>query len=162
MIKLGIVALLVVLAVPAGDVAAQDPAAGPVVSAFSVSPQRFRVGRKRTHAVIARAAIGTTFSYTLSTAATVQIALEHRLRGRLVGDTCVRGRRSLSKHPRCVRFRPMGVIQRNGLAGDNKVRFTGRLVRTRPFPLGTYRATIVATAGGASSAPRSVVFRIVP
>jgi hypothetical protein len=132
------------------------------VNAFTVSPQQFRVGRKRTHAVIARAAVGTTFSYTLSTAAAVQITLEHRLRGRLVGDTCVRGRRSLSKHPACVRFRPMGVIKRNGIAGDNKVKFTGRLVRTRPFPPGSYRASIVATAGDASSAPRSLGFRVVP
>jgi hypothetical protein len=56
----------------------------------------------------------------------------------------------------------MGVIKRNGIAGDNKVKFTGRLVRTRPFPPGSYRASIVATAGDASSAPRSLGFRVVP
>ena len=162
MFKLGIAGLVAVLVVPASEVAAQDTPAGPVVSGFSVSPAQFRVGAKRTHAVIARAAVGTTFGYTLSMPATVKIALERRLRGRLVGDTCMRGRRSLSKHPRCVRFRPMGVIERNGVADDNSVKFTGRLVRTRPFPPGAYRATIVAQSGGASSTPESVTFRIVP
>ena len=132
------------------------------VSAFSVSPSTFRVGHKKTRAVIARAPVGTTFRYTLPAAAAVQITLEHRLRGRLVNGECVRGQRSLSKKPRCVRFRPQGTLRRNGRAGENKLKFTGRLVRTRPFPPGTYVATLVATAPGAApSEPRSVHFHIV-
>jgi hypothetical protein len=132
------------------------------VSAFSVSPSTFRVARKKTRAVIARAPVGTAFRYTLPAAAVVQIDLEHRLRGRLVDGECVRGQRSLSKKPPCVRFRPQGTLQRNATAGENKLKFTGRLIRTQPFPPGSYRATIVATAPGlAASEPRSVVFHIV-
>src|SRR4051795_8867612 len=111
---IGIIAVAAV-AVPAQG---QSPPST-VVSAFSVSPSTFRVARTKTHAVIARAHAGTTFSYTLSANAVVRIALEHRLRGRLVDNECVRGRRSLSKKPRCVRFRLQGTLQRNGTAGDN-------------------------------------------
>src|SRR4051794_20725604 len=133
-----------------------------VVTAFSVSPSTFRVARKKTHAVIARAPAGTTFSYTLSADSVVQIALEHRLRGRLVNGECVRGERSLSKKPPCIRFRRQGTLQRNATAGENKLKFTGRLIRTQPFPPGSYRATLLATAPGApASEPRAVGFHIV-
>jgi hypothetical protein len=163
MLKLATIGTLAVFAVGAAAEAQEPaPATGTVVSAFSVSPSTFRVARKKTHAVIARAPIGTKFSYTVSADAAVKIALEHRLRGRLVDGECVRGQRSLSKKPRCIRFRPMGTLERNAKAGVNTLKFTGRLVRTRPFPPGSYRATIVATAPGlAASEPRSVVFHIV-
>jgi hypothetical protein len=54
------------------------------------------------------------------------------------------------------------VLTRHGLAGANKVPFSGRIGR-RALPAGRYRAKIVASVPGAkASAPRSVRFTILP
>jgi hypothetical protein len=86
---------------------------------------------------------GTTFRYTLSEAARVSIAIERRLRGRT------------------ARYRRIGRLVAQKLAGRRSTRFSGRL-RGRPLRPGRYRARVVAVDSlGARSSPRRLRFRVV-
>ena len=92
-----------------------------------------RIARKR------KLPVGTTFGFTLNEAARVRFAF--------------------------TRTRPSrraGTLRFSGHAGANRVRFKGRLSRTRKLKPGRYKLTITATNGaGQRSAPRSLTFRIV-
>lgn len=117
---------------PAAPVQRRAPATAPALSALSLSPARFRAGSR-----------GTTISFRLSNAATVTFRIE-RARGR------------------SARYRTMaGSLVRRSTAGDNKLRFAGRL-GTKTLQPGRYRLQAVAkdTAGRVSEA-RRVVFTVV-
>lgn len=108
---------------------------------------------------------GTAFAYRLSAPARVAITIERREPGRKVGSgakaRCVKPTRGKAT-PRCVRRVKVAALDagRKG-AGLQRTPFSG-LVRGKPLPPGSYRATIVATdSEGRRSAPRSVPFRIV-
>lgn len=108
---------------------------------------------------------GTAFAYRLSAPARVAITIERREPGRKVGSgakaRCVKPTRGKAT-PRCVRRVKVATLDagRKG-AGLQRTPFSG-LVRGKPLPPGSYRATIVATdSEGRRSAPRSVPFRIV-
>ncbi len=74
----------------------------------------------------------------------------------------MRPTRANRQRPRCTRYVTKGTLSFNGKAGLNRVRFQGRITRTRRLGLGRHRVTIGAVdAAGNRSRSRSVFFRIV-
>jgi len=117
---------------PAAPAEGRASATRPVLSALSLSAARFRAGSR-----------GTTISFRLSNVATVTFRVE-----RAQGHS--------------ARYRTMaGSLVHRGTAGDNTLRFTGRL-GTKALQPGRYRLRAVAkdTAGRTSDA-RRVVFTVV-
>jgi hypothetical protein len=73
----------------------------------------------------------------------------------------VKPTRKLRKAKKCTRFQAAGKLTRSGVAGKNKLAFSGRLGRKALKP-GTYRATLTAVdAAGNKSARRTVSFKVV-
>src|SRR5262249_8304073 len=104
---------------------------------------------------------GSSFSYSLNVPADVKITITRLLPGRRGGNRCRRPTHKLRSKPACVRSAKKGTLRRAGVAGANKVPFSGRIGR-KALPAGNYRAKIVASVtGAADSAPRSVKFTIV-
>jgi extracellular elastinolytic metalloproteinase len=135
--------------VPPAALGARDTRA-PSISRVGMTRRRFKVGR------------GTTFTFRLSEAATVRIAIARVRAGRRVGRRCRPARRGLRQRPRCTRYVRKGTLVRANLGrGARRVHFSGRL-RSRALDAGLYRASISATdaAGNRSRAVR-VTFRIV-
>jgi hypothetical protein len=104
------------------------------------------------------------FLYTLSEPATVMIAIERRLRGRVVRRAgtrrCVAARHTRARSRRCWRSQPMGVLRARERAGRQSMPFAGR-VRRRALPIGRYRARVTAVdSQGARSRVHRVRFRI--
>jgi hypothetical protein len=136
----------------------------PVLSQLSLTPTRFRVDSAPTRDAARR---GTRVSYRLSEVARVELTVERALPGRrkrVRGKArCVRPTGTLvrRKAKRCTRHKPAGRLTRNGTAGNNGFRFTGR-IGTRPLRPGRYRLRATATdPAGNSSRPSTRRFRIV-
>jgi 6-phosphogluconolactonase (cycloisomerase 2 family) len=112
---------------------------------------RFRAGSKPTATSLATATqskvkTGAKVRYSLSEGGRVTIAFEKRKRGAKKGK----------------RFKSVGSIVRQGLAGPNAVRFSGRIGKKRPLAPGRYRVVVTATdAAGNKSAPKNKAFKIV-
>ncbi len=125
----------------------------PRVSAFKLSPSRFRAGPKGR----------SNFRFVLSEAAAVSIAIARVRPGRRVGKACKPAIRKLARHPRCKRFVQVGELApENRNAGANQVAFRGK-VSGRALRPGAYRATITATdPTGHPSAPQSASFTVLP
>jgi streptogramin lyase len=108
---------------------------------------------------------GTTIRYTLTEAATVSLRIDRRLKGRRVKKgkkrVCAKPTRKNRKKRKCTRFKRVGTLTRTSHAGQNKVKFTGRIGR-KALKVGRYRLTITATdtAGNKSKAKR-LSFRVV-
>jgi hypothetical protein len=144
----------------------------PVVTQFGVTNKVFapvggKGGAKGSALISARKKVkrGTRFVYTLSEAAKVTITIERKLKGRRVGRgakaRCLKATRANRKAPRCARFVKVTSLGAQAKAGKQSLPFSGR-VRGKPLRPDSYRATIVAKdAGGQTSSPRQVGFRIV-
>ncbi|HEX8086076.1 MAG TPA: hypothetical protein VF529_17415 [Solirubrobacteraceae bacterium] len=133
----------------------------PVLGRVTLSRSRFRVGRGMT-ALAALVRAGTTFRFTLSEAATVEVAIARATPGRRRAGRCVKPSGRLARHPRCTRLVRAGSLRRRLAAGTARIAFTGRLGR-RPLKPGRYVATLTATdAAGQRSAPRKAAFRVLP
>jgi DNA-binding beta-propeller fold protein YncE len=134
----------------------------PSVTRLRLSPHRFRVGRRPTP-VAARSSVaaGSTFRFHLSERADLRIRIARARPGRLSNGRCRANSWRLSRRPRCVRWRTVGVLRRHDqAAGPVKLRFSGRIGR-RPLKPDFHRATVVATDGaGNRSAARRARFAI--
>ena len=120
--------------------------ARPVVSAMRFTPPTFRVSARATAITAARRAhAGSVLRFSLSRAAPVKIVLQRR-----------------KKVGRRFRWVRAGTLTRErGLAGPNKVAFSGRVGR-RALTVGRYRATLTATGPNFRvSAPRRRSFLVV-
>jgi hypothetical protein len=142
------------------------PPAGsaPRLTAVRQSAARWRAGSALAHLAARRHKIpvGTTFSFTLDQAANIELRFTRLLAGRKHGGRCV----AVTKHNRhahpCTRTRSAGTISlAGGRAGPNKVRFQGRLSRTRRLGPGSYTVTIVAVTAGGRTTSRRLKFTIV-
>jgi sugar lactone lactonase YvrE len=122
-----------------------------------------RRSRPRAGAAAARPRRATTFRYRLSEPAAVAIGIERALRGRRVRGRCVAPRRrNVPRRARCIRWRTVVVLRQQGTAGDNGLRFSGR-VRGKRLIAGRHRATVTAVdAMGNPSQPKSIRLRVVP
>lgn len=140
----------------------------PVLSAFSLSRTRFRVGASRTPVSARvsrrarRAPAGSAFRFRLSERAAVRIAMDLALPRRRVGRSCRRPSPRLRGRRRCTRYaRAATLLRGNRPAARNTIPFSGRVGR-RALRTGRYRATITATDRARNrSRPRSATFTIV-
>lgn len=136
----------------------------PVLSGLSLSAKTFRVGKAAT-AISANARrrkvpTGTTIRFRLDKAATVAIKIERSLPGRKRGKRCVAPTKKLKRAKRCTRYVKMGTLTRKGLAGADKVTFSGRIGK-RALKPGRYRMTLVPSASGATGSSKAIKFKIV-
>ena|SRR5215212_5231376 len=123
-------------AAPAADTQA------PRITGFRSTRSVFAIARAATPRA-ARVARGTRLSYTLTENARVVLKIQRTLAGRP------------------ARYRSVGTLSRNGSAGANRTRFTGRIGRRALRP-GRYRAVITATdTAGNRSARAFARFRVV-
>ena len=133
----------------------------PVFSGVSETNKVFAVGKSATPISAKKVKVGTTFRYTLSEASKVRLVIAQKLPGRRVGKAC-RKPTKRSQGKRCTRFVKKGTLTRNGTAGRNSVKFSGRIGR-RALKPGRYRVTITATdTAGNVSKPATLPFRVVP
>jgi hypothetical protein len=115
-----------------------------------------KISRKR------KVPVGTTFAFTLDKAAATRLAFSRATTGRRVRGRCVPvTKRNRTAH-RCRRSVAAGPLRLAGHPGVNRVRFQGRLSRSKTLRPGTYALTITATLpSGLASAPRRLRFTIV-
>jgi len=136
----------------------------PVLSEFKLTNAKFAVADGPT-AVLAKKKKpkrGTKFKFTLSEAAAAVIAIDKLTTGRKVGKECKKKTRQNRDNKKCTRAVRKGTLTRGNLAaGENSVKFTGRIGKKK-LARGRYRATIIAAdAAGNASAPKRANFKIV-
>jgi Tol biopolymer transport system component len=134
------------------------------ISSVSVSPSRWRLGSLLPGFFSRRrlAPVGTNISFRLDESATVRLTFALKATGRRVNRVCKAPTRSRRKKPRCTRYLTKGSITSFRAAGRTRVRFQGRLSRSRRLGRGSYRVTISAVdAAGNASVPRTAFFTIV-
>ena len=152
---------------PPSSPGAQPPAATPAspppahVSGASQTNPRFRVSAKKQLARISRrrAPVGTTFKYTLDTAATVRLDFTQPAGGRQVNGKCVPPTKRNRRKPGCALGR--GSLTFAAHAGLNTVRFAGWLSRTRKLTPGKHTLTITAITPGIGATSQQLRFTIV-
>jgi hypothetical protein len=135
----------------------------PVLSSVRLTNKRFRVGKQSTAISARRAPIGTSFRFTLSAAAKVQITITRSARGLRRGRSCVTPTPKLKRaHAKsCTRTLTVGTLTRaNMRTGADVVAFSGRVGRRALSP-GAYRALLRASNAGGRSKPVALVFIVV-
>ncbi len=150
----------VVEAPPPAKVAPPAPLK-PAVTALTQSASRWRLGSALAKLTKAKPPVGTTFSFKLNEAASVRLDFAQRTTGRRVGRRCVAQTRGNRRKPRCTRTIAAGTLSLAGHSGTNRVRFQGRLSRTKRLKPGAYTVSVTATASGLRSVSRSLTFTIV-
>jgi hypothetical protein len=144
-----------------GGVTGQQPA--PVITSASQTNKTWREGSalatfSRTH----KAALGTTFSFTLNEQASVSFAFTQLVGGRKVKGKCVARTNKNGTKPPCKRTITQGTVSFTGHSGTVKVFFQGRISVSKKLPLGRYTLVITArTSAGQRSQPQSLSFTIV-
>jgi hypothetical protein len=134
----------------------------PVLSAVSLSPARFRVGRASTALSARRAGAGAVLRFTSSEDGQLSVAIERALPGMVGPKRVCQPRRGRAGGRRCTLHRSAGALSRELHAGPGRIRFSGRVGAKRLVP-GRYRMTLTATdAAGNASAPARVQFTVLP
>lgn len=167
--------------------------AGPPRIRARLARKRFRVGRARTARVAGvdrarvaarrraakrkvckrggrrvacrqrKAPAGTALVVWLSDRANVEIVVERKAQGRLVGRQCRRPTRKLRRNLRCVRWvkaHPT-IVRRDVRAGTSRIPYSGRVGKKALKP-GAHRARVRAVNGNGRSAwLRPLTFRVV-
>lgn len=135
----------------------------PTLSALKQSASKWREGSSLPRAAwrhLHKPPVGTTFSFTLNEAATVQLAFTQSAHGRKVGKKCLAQTRANRRKPSCSRTVTDATLILAAHTGANSLRFQGRVGSKRLLP-GTYTVVVTATgAGGKSSAPQRLTFTI--
>ena len=96
------------------------PPPAPVLSEVSLTNAVFAVAPGPTAVIAARARKGTTFRYTLSSDATVTIAIARAASGRIKGTKCVKPTPKLRRAKKCTRFVTVGTLTRASVAGRTR------------------------------------------
>ena len=146
-----------------GTAGAGASAAPPALSAVAQSASRWRRGQKLpTLSHAAAAPVGTTFSFTLSEAATVQLRFVRHVVGRTVDDSCRAPNEHDAAKPHCTRTVAAGTLSMPATAGPNKLSFQGHLTHSQSLEPGRYTVTVSARdAAGLKSSGDSLNFTIV-
>jgi 6-phosphogluconolactonase (cycloisomerase 2 family) len=122
-----------------------SPSKKPVLNGVFQTVKTWRLGSRLAHATRKpRPPVGTTFGFTLNEAASVRLTFTQTVAGRRVGHRCVTQMQSNRRKPKCTRTTIAGTLTLAAHAGANRLRFEGRLSRTRRLRPGRYRATITA------------------
>jgi hypothetical protein len=113
----------------------------PRFSSVRLSARRWRRGPRLPS--VAKTKVGTTISFKLDEAGQVTLGFQRVRSGRRVGRKCVKATpRNRSRRP-CKRFVNAGSIPAFvGKVGLTRVRFQGRLTRSRRLALGSYRVVL--------------------
>jgi len=131
----------------------------PRLSALSVSPRAFSAV-DHGGSVTTTPQLGTKVHYKLNLAATVRFTIRRMLDGRQVADRCETPSRKNRNARRCTRYVTVrGSFTVTGRAGNNNVRFSGRLSR-RTLPPGTYTLVATPTASTVTGRARTTTFAI--
>jgi hypothetical protein len=126
----------------------------PRFSSVRLSAKRWRRGPGLPR--IAKAKVGTTISFKLDEAGRVTIGFQRVRAGRRVGRRCVKPTPGNRSRRPCKRFVRAGSIPAfAGKVGLNKVRFQGRLTRSRRLGLGTYRVVLSVVDSAANRSTRN-------
>jgi hypothetical protein len=143
-------------------VAAITPA--PIISGARQTAKTWRENdrRPRISANKKKLPVGTTFSFALNEPATVALSFTQQVTGRRVRGKCLAPSAKNRRKRRCTRTIVAGRFTFAGHPGMNRVRFAGRISRTKKLNAGRYTLQITATnAQGRRSAPTSLTFTIV-
>jgi hypothetical protein len=135
-------------------------ASAPTVSKLAFSPATFRAAGSG--AGLAKAKVGAKLDVVVSEASTATFRVERRAKGRKKGKKCVAPTRKNRRAKRCTRYvRLKGSLGHALAAGNNSLRFRGRLGGRKLRPA-RYRLVMVATdVAGNRSKPKLTKFRIV-
>jgi len=133
----------------------------PTLSSVGQTHPRWREGSKLAK-LSRRAALGTTFSFTLDQAASVSLSFTQPATGRRVKGRCVAKTHSNRHKPRCHRTVTRGTLTLGAHAGVNHVAFEGRVSASRRLRPGSYTVVITATnTAKQQSAAKRLSFKIV-
>jgi Domain of unknown function DUF11 len=133
----------------------------PSILSAQASPSTFRLGSLLPRFTRKRP-VGTTISFTLSEPARAALIFSQTRPGRRIGKRCVAPKRNNQRKRRCPRSVRVGSLTFSGHAGTNKVRFQGRLSRSKKLTPGRYTLTITATdSAGNAARPKTTKFTIV-
>ncbi|MGN6868890.1 MAG: invasin domain 3-containing protein [Solirubrobacteraceae bacterium] len=105
--------------------------------------------------------VGTVFSFTLNTAAQVQLAFAQTLRGRKVHGKCVAQNNQNQSQAKCRHTVPRGSIRFSAHAGTNRVSFAGMVSRMKKLGPAHYTMTLTATNSTGQSTPKTISFTVV-
>ena len=126
----------------------------PRFSSVRLSTKRWRRGPALPR--IAKAKVGTTISFRLNEAGQVTLGFQRVRAGRRVGRKCVKPTRGNRSRRPCKRYVNAGSIPAfAGRVGLNKVRFQGRLTRSRRLGLGRYRIVLSVVDAAANRSRRN-------
>jgi hypothetical protein len=147
--------------VSAARLTAAQSSAAPSLSNFTQSTATWRLGTRLATATRSKPPVGTTFSFDLNVPASTLFAFTRIEAGRTVSGTCVRPTAGNRSKRRCERFIPAGRLTIKAHAGTNKLRFEGRVTKTRHLKAGHHQLTIFATdAKGQNSFPNTLRFTV--
>ncbi len=134
----------------------------PAISSVSQSAVRWREGTAlpQLSSSQAQAARGTTFAFSLNEAATVRLAFARLATGRSVQGRCVAQTKRNRRKRACRRKVAAGGLSLSAVAGANRVHFEGRISAARKLTPGRYTLALSASAGGLTSARRTLAFTI--
>lgn len=137
--------------------ATTPPTASPLAPALTAFRASSRISRGRLLPALTRSTRGGQLRFTVSEPATVRFRFAKATSGRKVGSSCVKRTRRNASKKRCVRYVKVAgsFTVSPKAAGSYRVRFQGRLTKTRRLSPGRYRVT--ATATGASGATARAV-----
>ncbi len=136
----------------------------PVLSALKQSASKWREGSSLPRVASRHSRkppVGTTFSFTLNEAATVQFVFTQHVSGRKVGHKCLAQTHANRHKHSCSRTVTAATLIVAGHAGANTLRFQGRVSGSKKLKPGAYTLVVTATGpGGKSSAPQRSTFTI--
>lgn len=137
------------------------PELAPAILKLKVTPNAFRRGTRLP--ALTNAKSGSQLRFTLTKPATVRFTFARATVGRKVGSSCVKRTRQNAKRKRCLYSTPIrgSFSVKANAAGDQRVRFQGRISAKQALRPGRYRVTAQATGtDGKTSAPASATFTI--
>ena len=147
--------------VATGPARQADDATPPRITRLKLTPSTFAVGSKPTPIGLSGVRRGSSIRFTLSEAAQVELRFDRLVVGRRVTGSCKRTTRANRSRNRCLRGLRAGTLNRAGVAGPNRIVFSGRIGR-RGLKRGPYRLTAQAVDAAANAAtPRTIRFNVV-
>jgi YVTN family beta-propeller protein len=135
----------------------------PAIIAARLTNKRFRVGRQATAISAKKTPLGTTFRFTLSAAAKLQITITRTAAGLRHGHSCLAPSPKLKRAhaKRCTRTLTVGTLTRaRERQGADSVAFSGRIGHRALGPQ-PYRAVLSASNTGGRSTSVMLSFAIV-
>jgi hypothetical protein len=106
--------------------------------------------------------VGTTFTFTLNTDATVKLAFTELTSGRKQHGKCVKQTKHNAHARKCTRSTSKGSLKLPAAQGADTITFQGRVSKSKKLKPGNYKVTFTATNSTGTSNSRSIKFTIAP